>query len=309
MSAITLHLPPDWVDEPGRMLPFYARLREGLAARGIPCRAVPIRREGLAGRIDGAEGFHIVNHGPLRHPRALNAGIAYVYPFWNLDPWGIRAQSSIAAQPFRPGRIEAGAAQAFHARLRKRLVEARTSRYEQPQERADLPAAEAAVFLQSEAHRGVGETCYMDRWAMLEGVLEGTTGAVIVKPHPREVDETLWDRLLELQRRHPRLVISADNIHDILAVAGRVVTINSAVGIEAYLHRKPVILCGHADFHHIATTARDPSALVAALRAEAPARAYAKYLYWYFARMCVNAGAPRMVEDVLARIRATGYAI
>ena len=309
MSALILHLPADWLADPSRMLPFYARLSEGLTARGIDWQARAIDRDGLAARIAADGDFHIVNHGQIRHARALNAGIAYVYPFWNLDPEGIRAHSSIARQPFRPARIDAARAQRFFARLRARLVDARQSRYEQPEAPADLPEAEAAVFFQSEAHRTVGETCYMDRWQMLDAVLAATRGPVIVKPHPRDLDAGLWDRLMQMRDQTPRLVVSGANIHDILARAARVVTINSAVGIEAYLHRKPVILCGHADFHHIAITARDPEALVAALRAPPPARAYAKYIHWYFAQCCINAGSKTLVEDVLERVRRTGFAI
>ena len=63
---------------------------------------------------------HILDHGRLRHPRALNAGVAYVYPFWHLDPWGIRAFSSIAEKTFDPASIPPGPARAFADRLRGR---------------------------------------------------------------------------------------------------------------------------------------------------------------------------------------------
>ncbi len=97
------------------------------------------------------------------------------------------------------------------------------------------------------------------------------------------------------------------NIHDILAAAGRVVTINSAVGIEAYLHRKPVILCGKADFHHIADIATSPQKLRSLLQSEPPGRVYAKYLYWYFSLNCINAGKQTVARQILRKIRATGY--
>ncbi|MCO0635546.1 hypothetical protein M8745_06165 [Lutimaribacter sp. EGI FJ00014] len=309
MSEIVFHLPADWVVDPAAMLPFYQKLTEGLAERGINWRAVPINRDALPGALDADDAFHIINHGRVQHPRALNAGIAYIYPFWNLDPDGIRAFSSIAGRPFRPARVDADKARAFIRRQRDRLVAARQSRYEQPQERAPLPRAEAAVFLQSEGHRTVGETCYLDRWTMLETVLAATEGPVIVKPHPRELDGAVYNRLAAFRAAAPRLAISTGNIHDIIAASDRVVTINSAVGVEAYLHRKPVILCGKADFHHIATVAQSADALGAALRGPAPARHYDKYVYWYFGHMCVNAGGPNLLEQVLHRIRATGYAI
>ena len=144
---------------------------------------------------------------------------------------------------------------------------------------------------------------------MLETVLAATAGPVIVKPHPRDLDRTVFDRLVAMRDANPRLTISTGNIHDILAASDRVVTINSAVGIEAYLHRKPVILCGQADFHHIATVAQDAGALSGALQAPPPKRHYAKYVYWYFGVNCINAGAPDVAGQVLGRIRAAGYAI
>lgn len=309
MGQIVFHVPRDWVTDRAAMLPFYQKLMAGLDQRGIVWRAVAIDRDALPASLDADDAFHIVNHGQVRHPRALNAGIAYIYPFWNLDPQGIRAFSSIADMAFRPARIDGDKARAFFHRLRTRLVSTRTSRYDQPQDTGSLPQAQAAVFLQSETHRIVGETCHMDRWTMLDTVLAATTGQVIVKPHPREMDSDVLERLVGLRATHPRLHISMGNIHDILAASDRVVTINSAVGIEAYLHRKPVILCGQSDFHHVATASRDADALEMALRAPPPARQYARYVYWYFGRMCINAGSDAMPDQVLRRIRATGYDI
>jgi capsule polysaccharide modification protein KpsS len=100
------------------------------------------------------------------------------------------------------------------------------------------------------------------------------------------------------------LTVSAANIHDILAAAARVVTINSAVGVEAYLHRKPVILCGQADFHHIADVARSVDALADLLSRDPKPRAYAKYIHWYFAQMCLSTTEPDLTGRFLDRVAA-----
>lgn len=283
------------------MLPFYQKLTGGFAGRA-DIRFVPIEREGLLDAIEAAPGVHIVNHGRILHPRALNAGIAYIYPFWHLDPSGIRAFSSIGEAAFRPSEVDGEAARVFFRRLRARLVEGRTSRYEQPEEFAELGAVKAAVFLQSEGHRTVGETLYLDRWAMLRGVLEAVDGPVAVKPHPRDLDPETGDTLEALQVEYPHLVVTLGNIHDVIRAAERVVTINSAVGIEAYLHRKPVILCGKSDFHHIASVAKTPEELASALQGVPEERPYAKYIQWYFGERCLNAGAPDLVERFWARL-------
>ena len=262
MGHLVFHLPGSWLSPFGDgVLPFYQKLFDGLDTRDIAWDTCVLDREKVMAQVDADDAFHIVNHGRFQHPRVLNSGIAYVYPFWNMDPMGIRAFSSIADMPFRASEVDGEIARPFFRRLRQRLAVGRTSRYEQPEAIADLPTGSVAVFLQSESHRIVGETCYLDRWQMVKGVLAVTDGPVVVKPHPRDRDPETIKGLTKLCAKHPNLTISKANIHDILSAAARVVTINSAVGIEAYLHRKPVILCGQSDFHHIAQVAHNAQEL------------------------------------------------
>lgn len=305
--GICIHVPGDWLHDAGAVLPFYRRLCDGFDRLDVSWKFVEINRELAQNRVKSDNLFHIFNHGRISHPRVLNAGIAYVYPYWHLDPAGIRAFSSIADAPFQPRLIDGPTARRFMRKLRARLVGKRTSRYEQPQETEPLPQAAAAIFLQSESHRNVGETLYLDRWTMVETTSASTPRPVIVKPHPREMETALFDQLLKLQTRHPNLHIALGNIHDIIAASDRVVTINSAVGVEALLHEKPVILCGRTDFNHIATTVKTPDDLRRALEKPAPTVRYAKYLYWYFGQQCLDATAPDLAEQVLTRINAQGY--
>jgi capsule polysaccharide modification protein KpsS len=87
------------------------------------------------------------------------------------------------------------------------------------------------------------------------------------------------------------------------------VTINSAVGIEAYLHRKPVILCGQSDFHHIAQVAHNAQELGRFLKQEKRAKAYDKYVYWYYAQQCLSTVEPGLIDRFLQRVTAQGYEV
>ena len=285
------------------MKPYYVKLLDGLPKMGIPVATVLHDRATTLATAEATPGLHIVDHGSLRHPRLLNTGIAYIYPFWNLDPWGIRALSSIAALPFDPAAVNATDAADFAKRLRKRLVDARISRYPQAADFADLPHGHIAVFLQSEAHRAVGETCHLSMRQMLAAlVARDDPRAIVVKPHPRDQNTQTHIYLARLAARDSRVQVVDANIHDILARAAVAVTINSAVGLEAHLHRVPVVLCGRADFHHAAVTVtmrRDMDAAIA--QAEATDWPHDAYLHWYFAGHCLNAGRPSLVEDFLAK--------
>ena len=303
-SDYVFHLPRSWLGAGGSgVLPFYERLSDGLRRRGMSVVHVPLDRDVVMAHVASDTAFHVVNHGRFQDPRVLNAGIAYIYPFWNMDPLGIRAFSSIADQPFRPGQIDADAARPFFRRLRKRLVGGRTSRYPQPDLASVVPEDCIAVFMQSEAHRNVGETRHLTPWQMIETCV-ATGQPVVVKPHPRDETPETLARLNRMAKAHLNLTVSAANIHDILATAARVVTINSAVGVEAYLHRKPVILCGQADFHHIAEVAQSVDALADLLSRDPKPRAYAKYIHWYFAQMCLSTTEPDLTGRFLDRVAA-----
>lgn len=306
-QPLTLHLPEGQLSPDGR-LPFYTRLIDGWKARGGKVRLALHDRATAPATVEATPGFHILDHGRLRHPRALNAGVAYVYPFWHLDPWGIRAFSSIGAKAFDAASIPPGPARAFADRLRARLVAGRKSRYAQPPERVALPQGSIAVFLQDESHRDLTETCHLTMDQMLAALTErDDPRPILIKPHPLDTDATRLRALRRLARHDLRVQVVAANIHDLIAAADVVVTINSATGLEAMMQGKPVILCGRADFHHAAITVRSAAELDAALTAAPPGQAYDPYLYWYFRQMCLSAQSPTLVEDVLARIAAQGF--
>ena len=289
------------------MKPYYTKLITGLRKMSIRVETVLHDRATTLATVDATPGIHIIDHGSLRHPRILNTGIAYIYPFWNLDPWGIRALSSIAEMTFDPAQIDANAAAEFSARLRKRLVDARVSRYPQKAEKADVPKGCVAVFLQSEAHRQVAETCHLSMRQMLGALIARTDPRpIVIKPHPRDIDPQTQAYLARLAGRDARVTVMDANIHDILAQAAVAVTINSTVGIEAYLHRVPVVLCGKSDFHHAAMTVTERSQIDNAIAAScARDWPHDAYLFWYFAQNCLNAGKPGLVADFLAKLGAS----
>lgn len=305
MADFVFHLPAPVLRGKAPLKPFYEKLTEGLIARGHALRMVPHDRDRAAATVAGdPDAIHILDHGTLRHPRVLNAGVAYVFPFWNLDPWGIRALSSIAAERFDPAAVDMAAARPWVARHRRRLVEGRVSRYPQPQGRVELPPDAIAVFLQSDAHRTVGETAHLSSDAMIAALLARDDPApILIKPHPLDTDPATAARLAAID--DPRVRIVQANIHDIIAAATVVVTINSACGIEAMFHGRPVVLCGESDFHHAAVTVRRAEEMDQAI---ATARAtdwpFDAFLYWYFACRCLNAGSGTLVEDFLGRVAA-----
>ena len=307
-APVVLHLPGSMLKDNRRLKAFYGKLGAGLAARGADVVTRLHDRDAVPAEVAADQGFHIVDHGRFRHPRVLNAGLSYVQPWYYLDPWGMRAFSSLAGMAFDPATVDPGRAQGFRDGLYRQLAQGRRSRYEQPAEVLAVPEHCIAVFLQTETHRDVGELCHLTLRQMVKALIgRDDPRPIVIKTHPRDMDLDTLGWLVRKARKDSRLQIIPANIHDILAVCDVVVTINSAVGFEAMMHRKPVVLCGQADFHHCAVTLRDRGGMDAAIAA-ATSRDWPHdaYLTWFFDRL-LNADAPDLVDRVIGRIALTGY--
>lgn len=306
---VKMHVPQRILDSAWEQRQVYGRMGRALEPYGGTYEYVLLNRETALDDIAADHDFHIFERSRVQHPRALNCGSAYISPYYVLDPVGTRYLSSIGGLSFDPDLIDPQRALAFQRGLYAAQAVPRKSRYDQPEQRLPVPDGCIAVFLQSESHREVGEALYVTMRQIVKVLMaRDDPRPIVVKPHPRDVDFDTLAWLAQKARKDPRLHILPANIHDILAAASLVVTINSAVGIEAMIHSRPVITCGQADFHHATEVVRARDDIDAAIaRAEGKSWPHAAYLYWFFNENCVSMTSPNLGEDVMRKIRATGY--
>lgn len=312
-ARLVFHLPArhleDWREM--RHLALFRRIAELMEPRGARIM-VRDRRDGpfqggdTRAYDDGD--LHILDTGRARGPGVLNASIAYLPPFWQLDPAGILAESSIGARPYVPASVPQKPAQAFFERLRARYPQARRSRRAQEARVTAFPKGAISVFLQGDMPLRNG-LAHVAPDAMLRAVVQGAGGRpVLVKPHPLAADH---DAAVIQRALDAGLAITPTtaNVTDMIAASVATVSVNSACAIEGFLQRRPAILFGPSDFHHFAQTVRDPADFPAALTASL-ARApggYAKYLYWFFARQCLNVTAADLGPRVEAIFAQAGF--
>ncbi len=306
---LRLHVPQRVLESDWERRQVYVPLIEALTPLGAACTLVPHNRDTALAEVAADQAFHIFDRGHIQHPRALNFGSAYIAPFYYLDPIGTRYLSSIGSAAFDPATIDPSAAVAFQAVLYAATAAKRKSRYEQPAEKLVVPQGCIAVFLQAESHRGVSETLYVSMRRMVKALLlRDDPRPIMVKPHPLDIDFDSLGWLLRQSQKDRRLQITYANVHDMLEACSLVVTINSAVGIEAMVHGRPVITCGQADFHRCTEVVRNRDDFDAAIaRAEARDWPYAAFLYWFYKQNCLSLKSLSLGHDVLAKIAATGY--
>ena len=291
---------------------FYGPLARGLRRRGAEVVLRPSDEDSWRAIPEGGEAgvFHVVHNGRIRAPGVLNAAIAYLDRWWQLDPAGVLGRSSIASEAWDRAATDRRAAMDFLSALRRRYVLPRRSRYDQPAGVVPAPEGSVAVFLQ-----GRSPLTEMARRfptaAMIRAVAMGSGGRPVrVKPHPQRSHPDELAAISHLAAEGHDVALYEGNVHDLLARCAATVSISSACSFEGFLHRKPAILYGRSDFHHHAFAVPDdtPEGFAATLeKALTTRQSHARYVHWYLRGHCLNADDPRLMRRILGRMRAAGW--
>ncbi len=290
-------------------LAVFTRLALLCEAHGLTFRAMARPGHEMTAQAGAADGnLHIVENGRMRGEGWLNTALAYLQGFWQLDPEGIQAESSAGRTVFDPAMVEQEAALRFLRRLRRRFVAPRLSRFHQPRDLAQgLPEGAVALFLQGRSayHNG---RCALPMERMIRAVAAGSGGRpVLVKPHPQALEEG-HAAIAAAVAQGARVRVTEANVHDVLAAACVTVSVNSAVAMEGFLHRKPAILFGRSDFPSLAVRATEeadfPLALEAALGRSWP---FARMLHWYYSRHALELDAPDFEARAFAAFARVGF--
>jgi hypothetical protein len=290
-------------------LAIYTRLAELCEAHGLVYRAFARPSDEMKPQAGMADGnLHIVENGRMRGEGWLNTALAYIKGFWHLDPRGIQAESCAREAVFARDDMDKAAALAFMRQMRRGFVTPRLSRFHQPRALATgLPDGAVALFLQGRSAYHAGR-CRLPMDQMILAVSQGAGGRpMVVKPHPQAL-ELGAEAMAAAQAAGARFQVTDANVHDVLAAASVTVSVNSAVAMEGFLHRKPAILFGESDFPSLVTRAHGgedfPQALEAALSARWP---YARMLHWYFSRHTLELAAPGFEAQVFAAFERVGF--
>ncbi|KAB7613935.1 hypothetical protein F9L33_11305 [Amylibacter sp. SFDW26] len=315
-SKIVFHVPKNFIENYKEQshLALFAKIEETITQNGGTVEVVQrdarlkIENDPDAAALIDDDNLHIVENGWMSAPNVLNATIAYIPPFWHLDPKGVLCNSVISTAEYNPETIPFDVANGMFQRLRKRLVEKRHSRYDQPSEVEEIPKNSIAVFLQGGLPEKQGNA-YCTTEEMLRTVHKYSKGhPIVVKAHP--ISNQIKDAkiLSKLMHEGMEFYPTNANVHDILSRCSVTVSFNSAVAMEGFLHRKPAILFGQSDFHHNVETVKTPDEFPDALsQALSKEGGYAQFVYWYFAKHCLSLDEKEFEQKLLMKFANMGF--
>lgn len=257
-----------------------------------------------------AQGGHLhvfLEDRPAYAPNAFHAVPGYLRGYWYFDEIGTRNNSSHRLRRFDARLVAEKFAQNFHARLAEQFVAENFSKFQQlARGSSPVPQGCLALFAQD---------FLTPRWhkhyLTVPELIETAVAArgnrpLCIKPHPNNSPVEL-DWIARHHAPEQGVWVTDASIHDLLSACDCALTVTSAVGFEAFLHRKPVVLAGQTDFAQNAITLTDPAklpeAIAAAMAQDWP---HEKFLAWFLRQNCIE-DHPRALPIVLDRIRAKGF--
>lgn len=238
----------------------------------------------------------------------LNSCLAYLPGFWHVNPTGVLANSPAKDLVFDVSHVRAGPANRFLIDLQNRFSKRRASRYWQKSELSVLPNDSIAVFLQGR-YPYFQKQNFLSMEKMMREILAGGTGrAIVVKPHPHPLGRDLALAILDkLKGEGHKFIVTDANVHDILEAAAVVVSVNSSVTFEGFMHGKPAIVFGRTDHPDLVVTVAHEGqfsdALDVALNRDWQ---FAKMLYWYFKTNTIEVRSRKFEGRLFQEIQLAG---
>jgi hypothetical protein len=236
------------------------------------------------------------------HSRALTMRRAYHYPFWRIETSATRWQWEVATASFDASAVDSDQADEFLDYWQARLF-------------GEAPRAaknQGYIYMPLQGRlmqrRSFQAASPID---MIKATLAAAPDREIhVTLHPTEAySQVETDALAVVIKDHPRVVLSSRSSAELVRDCAYAVTQNSSAAMTGYFHCKPAVLFGRIDFHHIAANVHDIGAAQAFGRVHDMLPPFAKYLYWYFQTMMINAGREDAEEKIIATVRARGWDI
>ena len=236
---------------------------------------------GLIGQ--NSKAIHIIRHKTQFNQRnAINLMPAYLDGFWYFDPKGDRANSTIATARYSAGEISQPSALQYFDELADRYIPTNRSKFEQMARENDGIANNALVVpLQRFDPPSRGEHHATMLELIHHTIANRGERPVFLKPHPNQRVEELVE-IVKFHDPENGIEVIHRSIHDLLDGAHAIVTLSSAVGFEAMLHKTPSILLGDTDFHHQAVPLKSLDRLGSIINSIDPSNFdYPAYLYWF----------------------------
>ncbi len=283
-------------------------LADHAEASGWGVEVVPYTRE--TQDLATAQGGHLhiyLEDRPLYAPNAIHAVPSYLRGYWYFDEVGSRNNSTQRLTSFDPRLVADHFAKRFHTRIANQFIGKNFSKFQQVARGSETIAPGCLAFFAQDFQPPRHHRHYLTVPQMIAAAIAAKgKRALYIKPHPNNTPDELA-HLASLHAPENGVHITTASIHDLLAACDCALTVTSAVGFEAFLHKKPVVLGGQTDYAQNAITLTNPDHLADAIKQSIITHwSYEKFLTWFLRQLCVE-DHPNSLPTILKTLHTKGY--
>lgn len=248
------------------------------------------------------DGYALFHMQPPTTARGLTFRRVYHYPFWAIEPEAERWAWRVAKTPFDPAEIDPKQAKPFYRRWQNRLFG----------DAATQPSQDGFVYVPLQGRLLERRSFQLvSPIEMIMAVLkQDPNRQIIATLHPGETyTREEQKRLDQLQDRYGHLSIRRGGMEPLLRGCDYVVTQNSSVAFNGFFFGKACVLYAQADFHHIAANVAQLGVANAFQEVRQMRPDYARYVYWFWQIMAINAGRAEAEENITQALRRAGWPV
>ncbi|WP_415405107.1 hypothetical protein [Tateyamaria sp. SN3-11] len=247
----------------------------------------------------GRRGYGLCHMTPPPNARCLTFRRVYHYPFWQIQPSDKRWEWDVATVQFDPDTCPEAEADRFFGYWRKRIC-------------GDLLneiADDGFIYIPLQGR--LTEQRSFQSCSPIEMISKTRAACphqqIIATLHPKETyaaDEVA--QLHALASADPLLRIDKGGRDRFLPRCSFIVTQTSGVAFDGMFFGKPAVLFGQTDFHHMARNGQYPGAFE---NVADHVLDYAKYVWWVWQHMAINAGHDSAGAKIAAKLSAAGWPV
>jgi hypothetical protein len=229
----------------------------------------------------------------------------------SIDNQGYSGWASIAGKSIDTliESVDSDEANQHYTKLYENIVLKKVSKYKQNSDYLDFSAIGQYIFFPLQKPQDkVSQLANIDTIQLLKYLREFSREnkiKIIFKRHPRCNSSEISNLMEEISFDDDFFSTEA-NIHDIIAHAECVVTVNSTVGVEALLHLKPVIITGSSEYAPACIKATKFEELTECLlnynKLKKSEEEIKKFLFYYCHHFLVSVDNEQAIRDRLSEL-------
>lgn len=276
---------------------FYNAMHDGFQDVGFDVKLIESTDANME-KSKSSNAFMVYHRNTPQTENTIEARPSYVGPFWAMNSSSIHTEKKAYLATFDSSEIAQKRADSFFANWAERVVD---------KDAPNLSERDyALVALQGKllTRRSWQRVAPINMVAQLAEA--DPNRRIFVKLHPGEDYSDVELKAVQSLKSEQVELVDGD-LSPLLANCAYTASINSSVSFLGLFHRKPGILFGDMDSHHLFQKVGDNTVAECLQAVQDTELPFEKYVYWFLHEQMIHAGKNNAKDQILERCYALGW--